>query len=499
MRRARLGLFLLAAAWLVILTRGDETAGPASLPPSSAVHDRTDGVARPAVPAFRGAGSCSATACHGRIAKTERSLSGVQRNEHTTWVTSDAHSRAYQVLFDRRSVDMVGRLADDPVHHLPAHEDSRCLACHTTPRTSSLLVATSWMNSDSVGCESCHGASSLWLGPHTIREEWSALSRDAKAQRGFNNTKDLVRRAELCAGCHVGRRSDGTFPDRDVNHDLVAAGHPRLNFELSAFLANMPAHWDEKEENADPVDPRKPAADFPARAWMIGRLVTLKSSLELLEQRGAAAGKGEQRGAAAGKGGSPWPEFAEYSCFSCHHDLRDQAWRRTARNDGTVAGSPRWGSWVLPQACELIARLGADPVAQGFKKSLTGLTQEMAEPFPDPKVVERQSRETARLLGQCLVRLAPTRFDGDDVRRLIDQLDRNGARDHVDSWDQAAQLYLALVPLRQTWVARDPARESEQLSLKLRLKDLHGKLTFPKGFDSPNGFEPGLLRIDQGR
>ena len=34
--------------------------------------------------------------------------------------------------------------------------------------------------------------------------------------------------AEACAACHVG---DGL--DREVNHDLIAAGHPRLNFELT--------------------------------------------------------------------------------------------------------------------------------------------------------------------------------------------------------------------------------------------------------------------------
>ena len=56
---------------------------------------------RPALTAYKGAGSCSAVACHGSIAPVAGS--SVLRNEHTTWISDDRHSRAFQVLFDDRS------------------------------------------------------------------------------------------------------------------------------------------------------------------------------------------------------------------------------------------------------------------------------------------------------------------------------------------------------------------------------------------------------------
>jgi len=293
----RWGPVVLAGLMLAVLGRaaeqGDQAARRSAQPAASTE--------------FRGSGSCSAIACHGSIAKQPGW--DIFRNEHTTWISDDRHSRAYQTLFETRSEQIACSLAADSGRHTPAFEDERCLACHTTPRSKTALAATAWMNQDGVGCESCHGASGRWLGPHTTFR-WKQESDPRKKQElGLINTKDLARRAEVCAGCHVGQYSQVGLLKREVNHDLIAAGHPRLNFELTAFLANMPPHWNEKNQNADPVERGKRVASFPARAWAVGQLVTLRASLELLHGRSAATGERAV----------PWPEFTEYGCFSCHH------------------------------------------------------------------------------------------------------------------------------------------------------------------------------------
>ena len=227
-----------------------------------------------AITAYKGAGSCSAVACHGSISSVAGS--SVLRNEHTTWISDDRHSRAFQVLFDERSQRIAYNLAagKDPV---PAAEDTRCLACHTTPRPESLLRATKWMNQDGVGCESCHGSSEKWLGLHTT-DKWKGISpREKQDNYGFTYTKNVVHRVELCASCHVGQDARDGFPLRDVNHDLIAAGHPRLNFEFAAYQENQPKHWNDNKPAA-----AEAAADFPARAWALGQLVSAKAALELV-------------------------------------------------------------------------------------------------------------------------------------------------------------------------------------------------------------------------
>ena len=73
-------------------------------------------------------------------------------------------------------------------------------------------------------------------------------------------TKDLLARGQACAECHVGK---GTA---DVNHDLIAAGHPRLNFEYGSQLAKLPKHWRVADDKA-----RHP--DYEAKVWALGQIL----------------------------------------------------------------------------------------------------------------------------------------------------------------------------------------------------------------------------------
>ncbi len=486
MRLARWSPVLLAGFVIVVLCRGDE---PARLSASRAVP------AGPS-PQFRGAGSCSAVACHGSIKSFDRSISKVRRNEHTTWMSSDAHSRAFQVLFGERSEHIERSLAKSEGGYTKASQDVRCLVCHTTPRPARELAATSWLHADGVGCEACHGASERWLGPHTTGS-WSGKDRREKEdQWGLWNTKNLARRALICAGCHVGEHSPDGGTVRDVNHDLIAAGHPRLNFELAAFLDNMPSHWDEKDENAGPAGSNRRAANFPARAWAVGRLTTTKAALALLEKRVAEAEAApepvEAHGSSAVTRTARWPEFSEYGCFSCHHDLCDQTWRRGPRLKGVAPGSPRWGTWILPGTSELLGQLVAEPDGQAANALLNRVTIAMEKPDSLPQI-KAAAHDAAGSLEKCLASVATNQCDVATVERLIEKIDSPEAWDHVASWDEAAGRYLALVPLYQSWQAQNPGRAQEQQALRKRLDALLERLKFPKGSDSPRGFEPGRI------
>jgi hypothetical protein len=498
MRVARYSPLLLAGCVMAALCRGNEPAGPGPARAAASI----------AASEFRGAGSCSAVACHGSIKDVKSPLSSVRRNEHTTWISSDKHSRAYAVLFDMRSDLIVQKLAGSESEYTKAHEDARCLACHTTPRPATELGPTAWLNSDGVGCESCHGSAAKYIGPHTTWT-WKEKTRAQKASKqwGLQNTKDLKVRAEICAGCHVGERSGG-LSVREVNHDLIAAGHPRLSFEFSAYLENMPPHWDEKDENAGEAGSRGPAANFAARTWAVGRLTTIKAALALLERR---LGEAEKRLAAAeplpeplaaipAANNSPaaqWPEFSEYGCFSCHHDLRDQAWRRAPRARGAAVGSLRWGTWIMPGSAALFALPAGRRDNQTPTEALDRLAALMEKPGTVPQI-KSAVQDASRSIDGCLDDVAKHGFDVKTIECLIDRINDKKAWDDVASWDEAAQRYLALVPLYQSWRALDPARAAEQDALCKQFLELLDRLEFPKGFDSPRGFEPGRFKA-QGR
>jgi Cytochrome c554 and c-prime len=444
---------------------------------------------RAATTPYQGAGSCSAVACHGSISPVAGST--VLRNEHTTWVSDDKHSRAFQVLFDDRSKQIALNLAGDK-DLVPAHEDPRCLACHTTPRTASERRDTPWMNQDGVGCESCHGTAKEWLGPHTT-DGWK--SRDSspavKESYGFTDTKNVVRRLEVCVGCHVGHDGQEGLTARDVNHDLIAAGHPRLTFEFTAYQANQPPHWDVSKPGA-----AEAAADFPARAWAVGQLVSGKAALQLLAAR--AAHVAQQPGLPSalpipGDASAPWPEFSEFGCFSCHHGLADEPWRRNRLAAGASPGVPAWGSWQFPLTAALFANSGIGDRARvgEFVTALESLTGEMSRSIADAVKVRRLA-ETGIKIIDPLIRefsLLPdgsSPVDANVVNKLITGLNDSDAWNTVASWDHAAQRYLALVPLNQARRKLDPI----QPDLAEDLRKILSRLTFPTGFDSPRGFDP---------
>src|SRR6476660_5000791 len=105
------------------------------------------------------------------------------------------------------------------------------------------------LRSEGVGCEACHGNASSWYGPHT-GDTWSAANRPALYQtHGMHKLYDVGERALVCAGCHVGAPADekrGYPVPRDMNHDMIAAGHPRLNFDFADYQRRLPPHWQEK-------------------------------------------------------------------------------------------------------------------------------------------------------------------------------------------------------------------------------------------------------------
>jgi hypothetical protein len=259
---------------------------------------------------------------------------------------------------------------------------------------------------------------------------WDTLPAETKEQLGMYQTKDLVRRAEVCARCHVGS------PGRDVNHDLIAAGHPALKFEFSGFLANMPSHWVEQGPNRDRT--------FPARAWAIGQVVTARSGVELLRTRAREAERNPER----------WPEFAEYECTSCHRDLAKPS--RDAMLPTPLLGKVFWGSWNYPMVSAL-ARSGTDPApfAHAARVGLLRAAMEVAE--PDQKAVADQAGEASDALAQWLQSLRAEPFTATRVKAIVETV-KSPDPYALPGGDHDAQQYLALVPLRQALPANDPVR-----------------------------------------
>lgn len=364
----------------------------------------------PVARAYTGPGSCAAAACHGAIRPAAGSR--ILQTEYTTWIAQDRHARASDVLSLPVSVRMAKILGLPAAHNAP-----KCLACHSLDAPEAQQART--FMSEGVSCEACHGPASAWLGPHTTKGWTHAQS----VQAGMNDTKDLVRRTETCLACHLGTA------DKFVDHEMIAAGHPDLVFDLEAFSAAMPRHW-------RPVTEADPFA--PVRSFTVGQLVHLRGSLERLARRVSAS----------------WPEYAELDCFACHHSLSraEDSWRQTLGYDERRPGNPplNVARWVT--ARHVVA--AQDPkAAADLDAVITALAREASRLRPNAEQVAAHTARARSILDAAVARALSAKPDAAVAARLlraiagdVDNIAPRGERAAEQAAMAMETLHLATMP-----------------------------------------------------
>jgi len=418
--------------------------------------------------------SCSARNCHGDV--VPHSAGELSQLENTVWSVTDHHADAWKSLSSDLAKNIELRLAPPGTPPIPADQDARCLACHSTPSTGKVGKNDWHWDTRGVACEACHGRADRWRDEHYAwrgelkKEQAPDLDRrlsEMYAHHGMVWLGDDLSRAKSCAECHVGAppsaKQDG-LPLRDVNHDLIAAGHPRLQFDLNAYLKAMPPHW--RERDAKP--------NLHLRRWAAGQWSAMTAWLELLKYR---AKSGNENG---------WPELAEYRCFSCHHDLKSNAWRQHhSAEPGLAAGSLEWGNYYSHTLADAAAVLF--PGLSG--ESLINDWKELDSALVNPKTPTDQIVSKADSLLREMNHIQASKTgenDSFDVAAFREQLSKRMARalekpSSMD-WDAAAQLLIELRALRDDGDL-SPA-ESENL------QKLAGLLSFPPDRLSPSTFDP---------
>lgn len=293
---------------VIIVTAAGCSRPPVQLPPPA-----TPTAPRPAARVLVGAGSCTSSGCH---AAAFEGHAGWQ-SAYTVWAARDPHAGAHEALRGPVAERIMRALAArDPAQPpAPAHENLACVGCHATARGPAA--------GEGVSCESCHGPAGQWLAAHTAAG-WKTPGNEL----GMIDLADPFTCAATCADCHVGGPPTADGAIREVTHDLIAAGHPRLAFELRGYKRAEPPHW--RDRFAAPADP---AADGPLVEWAAGRLATLAAFLQQMQSQAEAARTG-RRGLTCGT----WPEFTAFDCHGCH---RPAAFAPAAVPPDARPGSPR--------------------------------------------------------------------------------------------------------------------------------------------------------------
>ncbi len=421
--------------------------------------------------------SCSTSNCHGSLT-CDPNVQAIRRDECYVWM-DDPHAKASQTLLGKKSQEIFERLGLGtklPPGKAASEAEKKhwknCQGCHdTNQHLSGAAPLADQANyfSEGVSCESCHGDSREWLNLH-VQDGWDKkTSTEEKHRLHFFAAGDVSGRVKRCAACHVGGG------EADVNHDLIAAGHPALKFEYTWYLSRLPKHW----------KPSRTATNsLRSREWFIGQLVTAIAALEQLEDRANSCtviGDTTQQ--------SSWPELSEYNCFACHHDLTEPSWRQmrgfpgldlTGKQTGRLAMP--WGSWSL----ELIQILADEVNSSESNEFFTAFQQldQMLKQTEIPSAAQTsvQSRIVRDKLQTWLNCFQSNDMDTD---RLLREIVLKQQEKLVSSWDKTASVLLGIATSH---------RDSKPFTEKL--KTAMDRLRFPTAptiIDSPRDFRSELI------
>ncbi len=413
--------FLLLGIVLWVSAQSPTTTAPRSVPapPLAGSSPQRFGDLPPGQ--YMGPATCAASSCHGSPAPLENT--GILQNEYDSWLHagSPSHVKAYEVLLNATS----RRIMRNMGIRTPAERTKLCLDCHSTNVPTSLQSNPIELT-DGVSCEACHGPASGWIAQH-VQRDWS---HEQSVEAGMTDVRSVPTRARLCMSCHLG---DST---KSVDHFLIAAGHPLLRFELDNYTESplMPPHWKPHGERPYAATERN---THGVRAWAVGQAVAFGESMNQL---------------ARVAGSNTWPEFSVLSCDTCHHTLREGAWRQERGYDGPP-GLPHWSSsqWIVLRA--ILGEVAPGELAT-MDREVAALARTTAR-MTDEAAIASNARSLGSRVGRLVPRIDELTWNERRIRSMISRAATPPSGQLTDR-RSAEQVTYALVSLSSQLVQENP-------------------------------------------
>ncbi len=401
---------------------------------------------------YTGPGSCSSPSCHGGV--QPRNDASVLQNEYSTWVVRDKHAHAYVNLTNpvgTRIAKIMGLGRPDTA--------PRCLACHALDVPIDQRARTFDLT-DGVGCENCHGPASAWLGPHTTR----GWNYQKSLELGMYNTRDLIPRSERCLSCHLGTA------DKFVDHELIAAGHPDLYFELDSFMSVMPPHWNEADK-----DP-----------WLTVRALGVGQAVQLREQLRRVARESQN---------GPWPEYSELDCFACHHSLTaaKDSWRQERGYAGRRPGNTPFNlsRYVVLRH---VAEQTDSSTSELLNTEIDKLYSLVTTPGSERRLITAQASAVADIADGLAQRLNGMKFDRAQAIRLMKSISQDGDPIAEQGERSAEQATMALDSLFVACTKEGKLANDQQIQAAIQA--LFRQLDDPSAYDGLQ-FAQALKNLDR--
>lgn len=405
--------------------------------------------------AHMGVASCAGSTCHGR---SVASGIPVRQDELLRWQEESsptgAHSRAWRVIGEPRGQAIARRLGLDSAGLV-----RECAGCHASQGAAKLA--------DGVDCEACHGNSGAgpaggWLATHyTV-----GTSHARNVAQGMTDLTVPRVRAGVCLDCHLSGDGQGQF----IAHRIMAAGHPRISFEMDLFSTLQQHH----DEDADYVT-RKGHKTNSMQMWAIGQAEAVSRGLSLYMQP-AKANDGV------------FPEFTFYDCHSCHRRIydSDEANVSAVPNPGRPihAGMPPYNdeNMILLLAA---ARVVAPGEAATFDARSKAFHRAMGVGRSETVAAAQALRQAAEALS---ARFAVTAFSRDQAFTVIDTIASDAISERFTDYEGSVQSVMALDTLLNGMVNAGMVSAGGAGNLRIQINQAYAAVR------DPNAFQPIAFR-----
>ena len=410
---------------------------------------------------YLGVATCAGSTCHGRA---EGNGAVVRQDEIATWQEpsspSGAHSRAYAVLGSARRRQIAATLGLGAPTGAPA-----CLGCHATYVPESRRGAR-FITADGVGCESCHGPAENWLAVHYARPATHA----SNVRAGLTPLTDPRVRAQVCLDCHYGSTKTGQF----VTHEMMAAGHPRVSFELDLFSALQQHHDIDADYRA-----RKGATDS-ARLWAVGQAEAVRRQTDLY----ARPDYGMQ---------GAFPEFYFLDCHSCHRTITDGPQRKLTfeTNPGRPIpfGNPPFNdeNMILLSA---VSRTLAPQQGAAFDDASRAFHRAMGQSRSASQEAAMALRERAQALSGAL---AARGYSESDTFAIIAAIAGEATQPRFTDYAGSVQAVMAIDTLLNSLVRDGRVTVGAAAGIRASINRAYGAVS------APNAYRPGAFRSALGQ
>ena len=403
-----------------------------------------------------GVGSCANSTCHGR---QEPTGAVVRQDEILRWQdpTSPAgsHSRAWSVLGDSRGRAIAAKLGiGDP------RQSALCINCHSDPgpRTAAARL------SDGVGCEACHGGAQGWIAEHVK----VGTTHARNVQLGMKPLENASVRADLCLDCHFGSAKPGQF----VDHRIMAAGHPRISFELDLF-STLQQHWNEDADYA-----RRKGAPSNVKTWAVGQAAALERSLGLFAD------------AKIGAAGA-FPEFYFFDCQTCHRRISDAPDYRPSAP--TNPGRPLpLGTPAYQDENMIMLSAAAQVIAPELAKKLDADSRAFHAAIAQDRAAALRAGATLRgTAAQLAQRFSSANVGSGETLRIINAIATGAVSQRFTDYEGSVQAVMAMDTLLSALVAQGAVGRGEADAIRPAINRAYAAVRDANAYD-PAGFRSAL-------